>query len=191
VTLTAEAERVLLLAEDGREIGTASKAEVRRSEPPRHLAFTCHVRNASGQVLVTRRALGKATWPGLWSTSFCGHPQPAETITHALHRRAEFELGLQLSDVALALPVIRYRTTDTKGVVENEICPVYLALTECTPAPHPDEVMDFRWAEPAALGESVRLTPWLYSPWLVFQAERMPFLGGSPARALVLAGAQE
>jgi isopentenyl-diphosphate delta-isomerase len=191
VTLASEAERVVLLAEDGREIGTASRDQVRRSEPPRHLGFSCHVRNASGHILVTRRALSKATWPGVWTNSFCGHPQPAETITHALHRRAEFELGLELRDVELALPLLRYRTTDTQGDVDNEILPVYLAYTECTPNPHPGEVMDFRWAEPADLGESVRLTPWLYSPWLVLQAERMPFLGGSPARALVLAGAQE
>jgi isopentenyl-diphosphate delta-isomerase len=168
-------EEVVLLDEDGSPIGAASKASIHGLDTPLHLAFSCHVRNRDGLVLVTRRALGKRSWPGVWSNSFCGHPKPAEQLLDAVRRRADFELGLELEEIELALPLFRYRASDASGVVENEVCPVYLATTHGDPEPHSDEVAE---VDPQALGESIRLTPWAFSPWLVLQAQHLPFLGG-------------
>jgi isopentenyl-diphosphate delta-isomerase len=173
-------EEVVLLDEDGSPIGAASKASIHGLDTPLHLAFSCHVRNRDGLVLVTRRALGKRSWPGVWSNSFCGHPKPAEQLLDAVRRRADFELGLELEEIELALPLFRYRASDASGVVENEVCPVYLATTHGDPEPHSDEVAEVAWADPQALGESIRLTPWAFSPWLVLQAQHLPFLGGRP-----------
>jgi isopentenyl-diphosphate delta-isomerase len=173
-------EEVVLLDEDGRPIGSAPKAAVHGMDTPLHLAFSCHVVNRQGLVLVTRRAIGKRTWPGVWSNSFCGHPKPAEQLLDAVRRRADFELGLDLDDIELALPLFRYRASDASGTVENEVCPVYLATTHGEPHPHGDEVAEVAWADPLALGASIRLTPWAFSPWLVLQAEHLAFLGGQP-----------
>uniref|UniRef100_UPI00055FF952 NUDIX domain-containing protein n=1 Tax=Microbacterium sp. B24 TaxID=95616 RepID=UPI00055FF952 len=71
-------EYVVLLDDNGDEIGTAPKASVHGTDTALHLAFSCHVYNSRGETLVTRRALDKKTWPGVWSNSFCGHPRPAE-----------------------------------------------------------------------------------------------------------------
>ena len=173
-------EQVVLLSDEGAPIGSVSKAAVHGFDTPLHLAFSCHVRNPDGEVLVTRRALGKKSWPGVWTNSFCGHPKPAEPVLDAVRRRAEFELGLELDEIELALPLFRYRATDASGIVENEVCPVYLATTDSEPEPHSDEVAELAWADPLALGESIRLTPWAFSPWLVLQAQHLPFFGGSP-----------
>ncbi|MEO8908123.1 MAG: isopentenyl-diphosphate Delta-isomerase, partial [Microbacteriaceae bacterium] len=156
-----------------------SKAAVHGPQTPLHLAFSCYVLNRDGEVLVTRRALVKATWPGVWSNSFCGHPRPAEPVLAAVRRRADYEMGLELTEVELALPIFRYRATDSSGVVENEICPIYLASTTMQPVLHPGEVMDHAWVDPISLGQSIRLTPWVFSPWLVLQAQLLPLLGGS------------
>ncbi|MET1043076.1 MAG: isopentenyl-diphosphate Delta-isomerase [Microbacteriaceae bacterium] len=174
---------VVLLDGEGATIGRAPKSSVHGVDTALHLAFSCHVLDSSGRVLVTRRALGKATWPGVWTNSFCGHPQPAETVMSAVHRRADHELGLRLTDVQLELPLFRYRAIDPSGIVENEICPVYVAQTDAVPNPHPHEVMDFAWVVPTALGASIRLTPWAFSPWLVMQAKLLPLLGGRPIAA--------
>lgn len=171
-------ERVVLVDDDGIPVGTAAKADVHRPDTPLHLAFSCHLVDAAGRVLITRRSLTKATWPGVWSNSFCGHPGPGEALENAVRRRARFELGVELSGLRLALPRFRYRAVDASGVVENEICPVFVAHAAGPIAPRPDEVMEFAWVSGLSLGRSVRSTPAVFSPWLVLQARRLVFLGG-------------
>lgn len=176
-------EFVVLLDEDGNEIGTAPKSSVHGSETALHLAFSCHVYNEHGQTLVTRRALDKLTWPGVWSNSFCGHPRPAEPVMDAVHRRADHELGLQLREVRLALPLFRYRAVDASGIVEHEICPVYTALADSDLSLNPREVAEARWVDPADLAISLRATPWAFSPWLVLQSEQMGVFDDALARS--------
>ncbi|WES65072.1 isopentenyl-diphosphate Delta-isomerase [Microbacter sp. GSS18] len=168
-----DTDHVVLLDEDGRAIGTAPKSSVHGTDTALHLAFSCHVVGPDGRVLVTRRALDKKTWPGVWSNSFCGHPRPAEPVIAAVRRRAEFELGLTLTDIELALPLFRYRAVDATGMVEHEVCPVYTARTTQEPTLNPLEVVDARWVDPAELAASLRSTPWAFSPWLVLQAQQL------------------
>jgi len=168
-----DTDHVVLLDDDGREIGTAPKSSVHGTETALHLAFSCHVVNDDGQVLVTRRALGKTTWPGVWTNSFCGHPRPAEPVIAAVRRRAEYELGITLTEIELALPLFRYRATDANGIVEHELCPVYTARANDEPVLNPLEVVDARWVDPSDLAVSLATTPWAFSPWLVLQAEQL------------------
>jgi isopentenyl-diphosphate delta-isomerase len=178
-------DEVVLLDDDGRAIGTAPKSSVHGTDTALHLAFSCHVVNADGDVLVTRRALNKRTWPGVWTNSFCGHPRPAEPVLAAVRRRADYELGLTLSDVELALPLFRYRATDANGIVEHELCPVYTARADDEPILNPLEVADAQWVEPAALAASIAATPWAFSPWLVLQAEQLHLFEQAPPRRWV------
>jgi len=172
-----DVDHVVLLDDDGNEVGTAPKSSVHGTQTALHLAFSCHVIDDEGRVLVTRRALEKATWPGVWSNSFCGHPRPAEPMLHAVRRRAEYELGLDLEDIELALPLFRYRAVDANGIVEHEICPVYTARAASELVLNPLEVVDARWVEPDELASSLRSTPWAFSPWLVLQAEQLNLFG--------------
>ncbi|MCL3859729.1 isopentenyl-diphosphate Delta-isomerase [Actinotalea sp. K2] len=163
-------ETVILLDEDGERIGTAPKADVHTHQTPLHLAFSCHVLNAAGQVLMTRRSLGKKTWPGVWTNSVCGHPAPGESFEDAIRRRSRDELGIEVTDIAPAVPDFRYRAVDASGIVENEVCPVFTARTTSEPVPHPDEVMDHAWVAPDDLHRAVAAAPWALSPWLVEHA---------------------
>ena len=90
-----------------------------------------------------------------------------------MRRRAEFELGIELAEVELALPLFRYRATDANGTVENEVCPVYIATTADEPDPNPREVAEFAWVAPEELGRAVEAAPWAFSPWLVLQAREL------------------
>lgn len=162
-------ETVVLLSDDGSVIGTAPKDTVHTTDTPLHLAFSCHVFDAEGRVLVTRRALGKKTWPGVWTNAFCGHPAPGEDTAEAIMRRAERELGLAVSDVRVALPDFRYRAVDASGIVENEICPVFTARATGELAAADDEVAEWAWVDPAELRAAVAATPFAFSPWLGWQ----------------------
>jgi isopentenyl-diphosphate delta-isomerase len=167
--MSSIAESVVLMDDDGHEIGTADKSVVHGADTPLHLAFSCHVFNEAGQVLVTRRALSKSTWPGVWTNSFCGHPAPGEPMTSAVHRRARFELGIELAAVDPMLPDFRYRAVDASGIVENEICPVFRAMTTDTVLANPAEVAEWRWVDPRSLRMAVAAAPFAFSPWLVLQ----------------------
>jgi isopentenyl-diphosphate delta-isomerase len=170
---TANPEQVVLLDSSFKPVGVADKATVHTGETPLHLAFSCHISDGSGRLLVTRRALSKKAWPGVWTNSACGHPGPGEGLEDAVRRRVRYELGLELEDLELALPDFRYRAVDASGIVENEFCPVFTALTSGVPDPRPDEVIEYRWVDPAALRTAVAAAPWAFSPWLVLQLPRL------------------
>lgn len=174
---------VVLLDEDGTPIGTTPRADVHTIDTPLHLAFSCHLLNDDGRLLVTRRALAKRTWPGVWTNSFCGHPRPGESPEDAVRRHAAHELGLAVEDITPVLPDFRYRAVDAAGIVENEVCPVYSARLASGSAvsANPDEVAELQWVPVADVLLLVERTPWVVSPWLVGQVEALRALLPTPA----------
>ena len=174
--MTHSTEQVVLVSADGTPIGVADKIAVHTTDTALHLAFSCHVFNEAGEVLVTRRALGKLTWPGVWTNSFCGHPAPGEDMDAAIVRRASRELGMTISDLEVVLPDFRYRAIDASGIVENEICPVYRAVATSPVDPSPDEVAEFEWVSLDALHDAALAAPFAFSPWLVLQLEQLKAL---------------
>jgi isopentenyl-diphosphate delta-isomerase len=165
----ARDERVVLLDESGGPIGTARKADVHGTETPLHLAFSCYLFDDAGRVLLTRRALTKATWPGVWTNSFCGHPAPGEEPRAAVSRRVGQELGAVATDLHLVLPSFRYRAVDASGVVENEICPVWTGRLTTTPSPDPAEILQTAWVDWRILVDLAQSAAALLSPWSVLQ----------------------
>jgi isopentenyl-diphosphate delta-isomerase len=166
-------EKVVLLDNDGKPVGVADKATVHTTDTALHLAFSCHVFDAEGRVLVTRRAITKLTWPGVWTNSFCGHPAPDESLDDAVARRARVELGITVTSLTLVLPDFRYRAVDASGIVENEICPVYRAETTDAVAANPNEVSEWEWVSPSSLVAAASAAPYAFSPWLVWQLQQL------------------
>ncbi|SLM93816.1 isopentenyl-diphosphate Delta-isomerase [Brachybacterium nesterenkovii] len=167
-------ETVVLLDASGAPNGTAPKATVHTTDTPLHLAFSLHLRDARGRVLLTRRALSKRTWPGVWTNTVCGHPAPGEDTVDAVLRRCGRELHLDPALISPLRPIgphFRYRAVDASGIVENEVCPVLLAEyagdPDALPHPAPDEVMDHAWAHVDDVAATARNAPFLLSPWLV------------------------
>ena len=168
-----DTEYVVLLDEAGNEIGTAPKSSVHGTDTalPPHLRPRPTRREA--RCRDRTRARGTQTCPGVWTTSFCGPPPPAEPVVSAVRRRAEHELGISITSLELALPLFRYRAVDASGIVEHEICPVYTARTTDELLLNPNEVADFMWVRPEDLARSLEATPWAFSPWLVLQAQQL------------------
>jgi isopentenyl-diphosphate Delta-isomerase len=172
-----EQEHVVLLDEDGNSVGTTPKATVHHADTPLHLAFSSYLVNERGQVLITQRALRKATFPGVWTNSCCGHPADGESMADAVRRRAKRELGLDVAQVELILPRFRYVAVQD-GIVENEMCPVFRARAYGEVAFDPSEVEDTRWVdwpELLAMVDDPRL-----STWCRLQLPRLRELGDHP-----------
>jgi isopentenyl-diphosphate delta-isomerase len=164
-------EEVVLLSEAGEPIGTAPKAEVHHADTPLHLAFSCYLFDPQGRLLITQRAWSKRTWPGVWTNSCCGHPAPGEPPAEAVTRRVSQELGAQLTDLRVVLPDFRYRAVMDDGVVENEICPVYVAtcLDPQSLSPDPREVSGHAWVDWQEFCADVLSGRRAVSPWATLQ----------------------
>jgi isopentenyl-diphosphate Delta-isomerase len=167
-------ESVVLLDEEGRAVGTADKRLVHHTETPLHLAFSCYLFDGSGSFLVTRRALHKPTWPGVWTNSCCGHPAPGEPLEDAVRRRVGQELGVRVEGVRLLLPRFRYRAVMDDGMVEHEMCPVFVATTADEVRPDPDEVDDVRWERWDAFRSGVLDGSRDIAPWCREQVAELP-----------------
>lgn len=184
-------DHVVTCDEHGNRLGTVQRSAVHTVETPLHLAFSCYLLDDADRLLMTRRALVKKTWPGVWTNSFCGHLRWTEEAEDSLVRHADHELGTRVSDIEVVLPEFRYRAVDASGMVENEICPVYVARVAGGLTPNPDEVAEHVWAPAAEVLAAVRATPWAFSPWMVRQvsdAAAAAAEGGTPgARTLARA----
>ena len=166
-------EEVVLLDDEGASIGVADKRLVHGTDTPLHLAFSCYGFADDGRMLLTRRALAKPTWPGVWTNACCGHPSPGEDAQQAVVRRVRRELGVEPRDLRLVLPDFRYRAVAADGIVEHEVCPVWFAELPTTLAPDPDEVLEWAWVQPSAFLDLAERAPFVLSPWSVLQAQEL------------------
>jgi isopentenyl-diphosphate delta-isomerase len=175
-------EQVVLLDENLQPCGVLPKSEVHHAGTPLHLAFSVYVFDPEGRLLVTRRAVGKQTFAGVWTNTCCGHPGPGEDLADAVRRRLATELGLEVDGLSLVLPEFRYEAVGADGVRENEFCPVFVARAAGDPAPEPSEVAEWRWVEWTAFCDVAETAPWAVSPWAAEQVPQLrAVLGEGPA----------
>lgn len=172
---------VVLLDGQGYAVGVAPKATVHHTRTPLHLAFSCYVLDPDDRLLVTRRALSKPTFPGVWTNSLCGHPGPEESLVSAVARRAEQELGLVLDSIELVLPEFSYRA-EMGGVVEHEMCPVFVARVQADSPlePYPAEVQQARWMPWSDVVTAVLAGEPGWSSWSRQQVRELRALGAHP-----------
>lgn len=157
-------EQVILVDKDNNQIGVFDKETVHTQNTPLHRAFSLFLFNSKKQLLVTQRAFSKKTFPGVWTNSVCGHVSPGEETLDAVKRRVRDELHIAATDIQEVAPY-RYRFTDQNGIVENEICPIFIGFTIQDPHPSTSEVQSWKWVTWKEFLEVIRLHPGTYSPW--------------------------
>lgn len=157
-------DMLVYVDDNGSPLATERKPLVHHGDTALHLAFSIFLFNSRGELLLQQRALSKKTWPGVWSNSCCGHVMLHERSVDAAKRRLKFELGISGVRLYELLPDFRYRA-EKDGIVENEICPVFVGFTDRSPRPNPDEVAETRmisWLDfvDAAHDPSSGISPW-------------------------------
>ena len=165
-------EFVVLIDEQNNVIGTAPKDTVHTKDTPLHRGFSLFIFNSKKEILLTKRAEIKKTFPGVWTNTVCGHPGPDEPNVDAAKRRIKDELGIDGVEIKEVAPY-RYRFADKNGTVENEICPILVGYTGSNPSPNPSEVSDWKWIPWETFLEEIKKDPSAYSPWSVEEAMKL------------------
>lgn len=122
-------EYVVLVDQFDNPIGIAEKDTVHSSNTPLHRAFSLFLFTPKGEVIITKRAHTKRAFPDVLTNACCGHPIPDETYESAIKRRVFDELGITKLEQCKKASDYQYRFTDSNGIVENEICPIFIAIT--------------------------------------------------------------
>ncbi|MBP3484722.1 MAG: NUDIX domain-containing protein [Oscillospiraceae bacterium] len=107
-----------------------------------HMVVHLGIINSEGRMLIQRRCLQKATFPGKWDISVGGSALSGETSRQAIHRELLEELGVDIdfSDIRPKLTVNFERGFDDYYLICKDIDLDGLRLQE-------EEVMDARWAD--------------------------------------------
>jgi isopentenyl-diphosphate delta-isomerase len=156
-------ERLILVNERNRAIGTAGKTLVHRTGLL-HRAFSIFLVDHRARILLQQRHPKKYHSGGLWANSCCGHPRPGERTLPAARRRLAEELGVA---PALAFGFFaRYRAGLDNAMLENEFVYVYFGCLRTQLCPDPCEVIDTTWLPLAEIGRRVRQAPDSYAAWL-------------------------
>lgn len=166
-------ELVVLVNDKNERIGVMPRLVVHTDHTPLHRAFSVYVFDSNtGKFLLTQRAKSKKVFPGIWTNSCCGHPGPDEKTEDAIVRRLAYELGLVPEKISVVLSDFRYRA-EMNGIVENEICPVYVATVKTEPERNPEEVENYQWVDWNEFLEKIAKNPADYSPWCQKQIEAL------------------
>jgi isopentenyl-diphosphate Delta-isomerase len=166
---TREDDLVELVDEIGEACGTATVAQAHSAPGMRHRAFSVHLLDAHGRMLLQQRAAGKTRFPLRWANAACGHPAPGEAVGAAARRRLAEEVGI--SGVELTeIGVYGYRAVDpATGRVEYEYDHVLLGILGGAPELarfDPSEVAALRWVPPEELLKELGARPEEFAPWL-------------------------
>lgn len=177
-------EEVVLIDEKNNVLGSAPKDEAHTTNTPLHRGFSLFLFNSSGELLLTRRALTKKTFPGVWTNTVCGHPSLGESEVDAAKRRLNEELGIDLdkrSDVkgfqgltlmeTHVVAPYRYRFADKNGIIENEICPILVAYSNTNPKINTSEIEEWKWIKWEQFLQEIKYNPQPYSPWSIEEAQ--------------------
>ncbi|MGI5170093.1 isopentenyl-diphosphate Delta-isomerase [Spirillospora sp. CA-253888] len=172
-------EQIVLLDEGGRAVGIAPKLASHHDRTPLHLAFSCYLFDRDGMFLLTRRALTKKAFPGVWTNSCCGHPLPGEPVREAVERRLAAELGTSAVTAQVVLPAVRYQAA-MDGIMENEIGPVLRVQAKLPLRPNPSEVGEVRWVPWKDFATGVLDGTQPISPWSKITLGLLAELGPDP-----------
>ncbi len=158
-----QSKHVVLVDEEDKFLGVAMKQDVHNDNTPLHRGVSVFLLNRNNQLLIQKRHKQKKTWGGFWSNSFCGHPQIDETYEQAIARHAKFELGINVEKLFF---ISKYRYQfQHNNVFENEICPIYLAISNDDILMNNDEVQEVKWIEFLDFKKYLAENADVFTPW--------------------------
>ena len=153
------------------EIGSGDKLET-HVKNQLHRAFSVFIVH-DGKMLIQRRALGKYHSAGLWANACCSHPRFGESLTDAVQKRLEEELGIAKGSCKAEELFSFVYFSQYDGLSEYELDHVFLTDYHGEIQADPDEIMELRWVELDTLKNEIESKPQIFSTWFLIAAPRV------------------
>lgn len=166
-----DSESLILVDHDDREIGHLSKRDCHTGTGTLHRAFSLFVFNSDRELLLQQRAPGKLLWPGFWSNSCCSHPRADESMSLAIDRRLDQELGIR-ADLTFVYKFVYQASFEAAGS-EHELCSVFVGVSESPIAANPTEISACRFVPMAEVAAAIATDPGSYTPWFRLEWETL------------------
>lgn len=170
------AERVILVDENDREIGSGEKMPV-HIKGQLHRAFSVVIwRRNDGkvEVLLQQRSKQKYHSANLWTNACCGHPRPGEDILAAALRRLHEEMGITTS--LRETGVFYYHALlPSSNLYEHEIDHVFVGELAggAVIQPNANEAQAYCWVGIDELRADLQINSQQYTIWLAQVLEKM------------------
>jgi isopentenyl-diphosphate Delta-isomerase len=166
--VSSASERLILVDEQDREIGSEAKSVCHEGTGILHRAFSIFVFNSRDELLLQQRSDSKPLWPGYWSNTCCSHPRLGETMEIAVSRRLKQELGFECG--LGFLYKFMYQAQFGDAGAEREYCWVYLGYYDGPVDPNVSEIANWRFVDIKSLDKELetgadRFTPWFKLEW--------------------------
>ncbi len=152
-----------------RPIGRGEKGVVHH-EGRLHRAFSVFLWSQEG-LLIQQRNLEKYHSGGLWANACCSHPRYGESLTQAVPRRMQEELGMDCPVEELFSFV--YRADFQNGVYEYEYDHVFVGEYHGSFSPNEEEIAQLMWIPLHELERQLVEEPHRFAPWFLIAAPRV------------------
>lgn len=155
-------ERVILVDELDREVGTMEKLEAHQ-KGMLHRAFSILVFNSRGQLMLQKRSWKKYHSGGLWTNTCCSHPLPDEDMKAAVRRKLMQEMGIDLQPVFSHKFI--YKVDLPNSLTEYEYDYVFTGVYDGEPSINTEEVDEWRLMDPDQIRADMKRSPDQYTHW--------------------------
>ncbi len=163
-------EQVVLVDDEDNDIGLKEKMDTHKLPVPLHRAISVIILNNKDEVLITKRASAKKTWPDFWSNTCCSHPRKGETPEAAAKRRLKEELGFTTDLDFLFKFVYEAKFNDELG--EHELDHVFLGYYDGPMHVVPAEISEYKFVNIDELKIDMKKHPEKYTPWFKLMFKR-------------------
>lgn len=135
---------------------TRTRSEVHQLQL-RHRAAHILLIRSDGRMLIHLRTENKEEFPSVWTSSASGHVSAGETYQESATRELHEELAIRAS-------LNRIGRIAACPDTSNEFTEVFVACSDDTPSPDPNEIADTQWLTPDEICTEISAEPDKFSP---------------------------
>ena len=164
---------LILVDENDRPLGTATREDAHQSPGALHRAFSVYIFRKDGQEILIQKRHADKLFGGLWANSCCSHPREGDDIHVIAARRLREELGFTCVLAPVATFVYQAEDPGHRGAEHEHVTVFRGDVDNVTVAVDPTEVAEWKWIPVKELQEDMTKQPDKYAPWFHIGLEKI------------------